>query len=1306
METGTLNLYNTALKTTNYGELLQKIVRKDGFATNIIENYNNEIDKLKEVITSLNITTREAVVTFSNVQFNQPIIEIGGSKVPMIPMMSRERINPYCSEIVCDITYTMNPIGEDIYGNPIANSNYREPETHTNISIGYIPVMLGSKLCLLSGKTPEERMEMGECFNDFFGYFIISSERIIINQEKLRFSTFLIWEQDGNVVGNITCPTIQGTTLTKIMITKNRSLIVYLSHLSKKKTGVPPFPPVFAIYKLFDKDMEEAMADILSFIDPEHHNAVRFQLEPSIADYQALMDGADDKETLIDRLLGVRKQIDSRATIDRIVPDIERDLFPHITNVKDKLDHLTIYTAKMLEFMIGLRKLDDRDSYANKKIETAGTKITQLFKAVWYENIQEISDKVKDAKSLREIENNFNSGNIKTSMTSAFGPNAWGTKKMRKKENITESLKRDTPVAIFAQIQKINVSASRRSTTPKLRMPHGSGVGYIDPFDTPEGEGTGLVRNFSCSCYISLEKDSGAMIEYCKNDKKIKKYVYNQRYLGTVPLMVNGVIKFWCIPEETARLLKKFKNENLYYKDACVFYNKRDKCVEFSCDGGRPVRPLLVVNDNCELNIDVKKMWDAEIDDLVRAQCIEYVDAREQEWCFLAETVDYVRNRKAWLDELEASKDEYDIKELRSKLSETIPYQFCEIDPSSMFSISSYLIPQANRQAGPRTAYQCVEENTLVTLADGSQKPIKDIQENDEVITINPKTHDIEYSKIHSKFVIDSKIKGDAVYKLTTFSGREITATGDHPFLTMEGWKDLEKLNPETDQLAIYESGITFNPIKSIEKVEHCKIADFTTYSDNHSFIANGFVTHNCGMFKQALSQYHSNEQYRFDASYKMLHYPKKALFQTDMQDTAGLNLMPNGLTTHVAIMAHPDNPEDCIVVKEEAIKYANIFDMAKKITTVSKISTKDTFKEELKMPPINVGEKVDKYQAIGEDGIPRLDAYVRPGDCILGKVRVYKKNTPMIQAASSVNISEFASVGEEGYIDRVLITKNNSSGEQIVKVKIRQTRKYQAGDKMAMRYSQKGTVARLIPARELPRVSSGPLKGMVPDLIVNPHSQPSRMTINNIIEILVSKAAAITGEFVNATTYRDFADEMEKAQQILEDYGLERSGKEAFEHPNGVKMAVKCFFGPVHYQALRHHVVDKIQMRARKGVKPSTRQPIQGRSNEGGLKVGEMERDALISHGASALLRERLCDVSDAYNLPVCKCGVIAITNYEQNIYKCTACGPNTKIGVIRIPYVVKLLMHFLNGAGIHMKFNVSEVVTEGGRPEEKFLA
>jgi hypothetical protein len=216
---------NTGATLAKYAAIRTNDEAGDGTTTTIV--------LLQEYLGAMmNIETREAIVSFSNVQFRQPVIEIGGAKVPMTPMMSRERNNPYCSEIVCDITYTMKPIAEDIYGNPIANSNYKEPETRYSISIGYIPVMLGSKLCLLSGKTPEERMAMGECFNDFFGYFIIAKERIIINQEKLRFSTFLIWEQDGQVVGNITCPTTQGTTLSKIMVTKTRSLIVYLSHLS------------------------------------------------------------------------------------------------------------------------------------------------------------------------------------------------------------------------------------------------------------------------------------------------------------------------------------------------------------------------------------------------------------------------------------------------------------------------------------------------------------------------------------------------------------------------------------------------------------------------------------------------------------------------------------------------------------------------------------------------------------------------------------------------------------------------------------------------------------------------------------------------------------------------------------------------------------------------------------------------------------------------------------------------------------------------------------------------------------------
>ena len=1301
METGTVNLYNTGLTTTNYGEILQKIIRANGFALNIIENYNNEMDRILQMISNEKIKTRDGTVSFTNVRFRKPTIEINGLLQPLTPMIARERINRYFAEIVADLSYKINPIFID--GVATYPTDRPAEDTKPDVIIAYIPVMLGSKLCYLDKLSTAERMAEGECFTDIFGYFLINSERIIISQEILRLSTFLIWESDGTIIGNITCPTQQGTILTKLIVNKNRAIMVYLSHLAKQKN--PPFPPLFAIYKLFDMEMDEAIENILSFIDEKYYDDVLFQLEATKAEYNTLMAGNTDKETLIEKLLERRRYSDSRATSEKNIEDIEYDLFPHIQDKEQKLLHLSMYTAKVLECMIGVRKMDDRDSYGNKKIETAGSKLAQLFKAIWIEHMNAISLKAQDVRSILDVKNLISSNKIESEITSAFGSNAWGTKSMRKKENITEFLKRDTPIAVISQMQKVNVPVSRRAAIPKLRMPHGSGVGYIDPFDTPEGEGTGLVRNLASTCYISLEKDPHMFYDFCSTNDKIKKYVFDKRYAGTVPLLVNGVVKYWCLPEKATVLIKKFKNENLYYKDACVFYNKRDKCVEFSCNGGRPTRPLFVVSKNCTLNIDANNLWNADIDELLKSQCIEYIDAREQEWIYLAESIDYVYHRKELLDELSKTKDESKINTIKQQLQETIPYDYCEIDPTAMFSISSNIIPQANRQAGPRTAYQCVEENTLVTMKDGTQKPIKDIKNGEEVITINPDNLKMEVSKIHSHFIIDSKVKGNPVYKITA-GDKYIIATDDHPFLTENGWKEVRDL-VIGERLAMGNTEKTvFNSITNIVKVEHCNVADFTTESNNHSFIANGFVTHNCGMNRQALTQYHSNEHRRFDSSYKMLHYPKKALFQTDTQDTAGINLMPNGITAHVAIMAHPDNPEDSIIVKEEAIEYGNMFDMCKKMTSISKLNIiGDIFLVKLGKPVIKVGERADCYHAINENGIPRLDAYINHGDCILGKIKEYRKSTPTIPAGTKENVSEFAGIGQEGYIDRVLITHNVKTKENIIKVKIRQNRKYQPGDKMAMRYSQKGTVAKIVPARELPMVASGPLKGMVPDLIINPHSQPSRMTINNIIEFLVSKAASIKGEFVNATTFRDFSRELEYAQQVLEDYGLDPSGKEEFVLPSGRKMKVKCYFGPVNYQALRHHVVDKIQMRSRRGVQMITRQPVIGRENEGGLKVGEMERDALISHGASALLRERLCDVSDAYNLPVCKCGVIAITNHEEGIYKCTACGPNSKIGVIRIPYVVKLLLHWLNGAGIHMKFKVSQVVSVGGRPEEKFL-
>jgi len=265
----------------------------------------------------------------------------------------------------------------------------------------------------------------------------------------------------------------------------------------------------------------------------------------------------------------------------------------------------------------------------------------------------------------------------------------------------------------------------------------------------------------------------------------------------------------------------------------------------------------------------------------------------------------------------------------------------------------------------------------------------------------------------------------------------------------------------------------------------------------------------------------------------------------------------------------------------------------------------------------------------------------------------------------------------EAGHVDQVLLTTNDQ-GLRFVKVRIRSVRTPQIGDKFSSRHGQKGTCGMTYTQEDMPFTA----EGISPDIIVNPHAIPSRMTIGHLVECLMGKVASLQGMEGDATPFTDVT--VENISNMLHDLGYQRRGNEVcYNGHTGRQMGAMLFLGPTYYQRLKHTVDDKIHSRGRGPTQMLTRQPMEGRSRDGGLRFGEMERDCIISHGSAAFLKERLMDCSDAYRVHVCElCGLIAVANLAKNTFECRACrsaASRSRVVQVALPYACKLLFQEL---------------------------
>ena len=518
----------------------------------------------------------------------------------------------------------------------------------------------------------------------------------------------------------------------------------------------------------------------------------------------------------------------------------------------------------------------------------------------------------------------------------------------------------------------------------------------------------------------------------------------------------------------------------------------------------------------------------------------------------------------------------------------------------------------------------------------------------------------------------------------------------------------IEYIDPEEQDLAMIGMKCKDSYLHSPDfnfKYTHCEIHPSTIFSVVASCVP--FPDHNqaprntyqCAMGKQAMGVYATNYDMRMDKTAYVLNYPTRPLVDTRVMNFIHLNNIPSGTQIHVAIMTHTGyNQEDSVLINKGSI------DRGLFLATIyhtEKDEDKNIIRDEIircKPDPAKTkGIKFGNYNKLNNDGFIPENELVENRDVIIAKTIPIKENrNDPTKTIKYEDQSKTFRTTEETYIDKNY-TGRNGDGYNFAKVRIRALRKPNLGDKFSSRHGQKGTVGNIIPECDMPFTKNG----LKPDIIINPHAIPSRMTIGQLKETLLGKVILELGMFGDGTSFGNL--EVKTICDELLKLGYESYGNEImYNGLTGDQIETAIFIGPVFYQRLKHMVSDKQHSRSIGPMVNLTRQPAEGRSRDGGFRIGEMERDVMIAHGMTRFCKERMYDVSDKYNVHVCKkCGLIACYNDGQKNkmyskadftkYYCKTCDNRSHFSKVDIPYAYKLLSQELQTINV-----VPRIITE----------
>jgi DNA-directed RNA polymerase II subunit RPB2 len=1099
----------------------------------------------------------EVALYFENVSLRKPtIFENNGAILPMMPNDARLRNLTYASPLFVDVR-----IRTTFIDNTKGGERTVRERLFPNVHLGKIPVMVGSKYCLLHDQKHMHPNVLGECAEDFGGYFIISGgERVIISQERMAANRPVVFRNNRNTNKEIEVIEVKSigpdndqvpkSNTVKIMYhPKNQQIHLLRATMPRIKTDIPLWILFRALGVCPDADIRDMI------LGPQGDSDYDSILDESIQE-------AADVQTKEQALAWLSQHVNSwssRTTKQMKIEDIlSLELFPHVgvspNAAYAKACFLGHMTRKVLWVASARMPNDDRDAYPNKLVDLPGFLLANLFRTYFttkmikdirsslskeihgggwrasgnFEEIVNISNINKIIKSvLLEV-------GLKTSLaTGNFGSaKAGGPSKI----GVSQVLNRLNYISGISHLRRISTPIEKTGKLVAPRKLHNTQWGYICPSETPEGHSVGVVKNMSSTAIVSIYSNPKTIREYLEavgTLLPLEKATPDEKYSFT-RVFLNGAWIGVLPPAhavETIQKLKGAKRCGRIHIQTGIIWKPALRELWITTEAGRMLRPLLYAPALREIAEDTTGTLAKQIDALTKWESlllwetptgqhlVEYIDPGETEGAYIAMT-----------QEEAVAKDAPD-------------YTHAELHPSTALGTLASNIPFPDHNQSPRNSYQAA-------------------------------------------------------------------------------------------------------------------------------------------MGKQSMGMYALNFRERFDALAHLLCYPQVPYVSPFMSKFYGAQTMPCGQNIVVAIMTYTGyNQEDSIMINRGALDrglFRSVFYRTYKDEERKNQSSGEEERFQRPDPTLTRQMKNANYDKLDETGFVPENEFVDTDDILIGKVVPLRVPTGMVIPAGAKrfrDVSRTMRNNETGWVDRIFKNRNGE-GYSFAKVRVRQDRIPEIGDKFSSRHGQKGTCGMILNPEDMPRTASG----MVPDIIINPHCIPSRMTIAQLMETLLGKVARELGCLGDGSPFNEVT--LEGLSRVLRDeLGMEPAGNEILYNGfTGRQMETSIFMGPCYYQRLRHCSADKMHSRSSGPLVMLTRQPAEGRAREGGLRFGEMERDCVAAHGISEFTKERLMECSDLFRCWSCQdCGLIAIVNPKEGIWQCRGCGNTTSFSAIEIPYAYKLLLQEL---------------------------